>query len=48
MKERKYITKFLQCITEKNYALGNKYLRAILTEKLKTRIASAISTIHPF
>jgi SLT domain-containing protein len=48
MKERKYIVKFIQCIAEQNYAQGNKYLKAVITEKLKNRIAAAVRTTTLF
>ena len=48
MKQRNYIVKFLQCINEKNYAEGNKYLKAVITEKLKIRIAQTAKTAKPF
>ena len=36
------ITKFIKCMNEKNYAKANKYLQAVLEDKMKARIASGI------
>ena len=39
--EKQNIEKFIKCISEKNFAEGNKYLKAVVEEKLKARIANA-------
>ena len=36
------IVKFIKCMNEKNYAKANKYLQAVLENKMKARIASGI------
>jgi len=36
------IVKFIKCMNEKNYAKANKYLQAVLENKMKARMASGI------
>ena len=42
------IEKFIKCIAEENYAKAHKYLKLVLEEKLKARIAKAVRTQRIF
>lgn len=48
MDTKKLITKFLQCLVEKNYAQANKYMEMAVAEKFKKKIRSAIKTKNLF
>jgi hypothetical protein len=43
--EKQNIEKFIKCISEKNFAEGNKYLKTVVEEKLKARIANAVKKL---
>lgn len=43
MNENTIISSFLRYIAEKNYAEANKYLRGLVEQKIKNRIAQSIS-----
>ena len=44
MKVRNNIIGFLQALNEKNYSAANKYLKSVVNEKLKVKVAHAIKT----
>lgn len=39
----KKISKFVAAVSGKNYAEANKYLKAVIEDKIKARIAKAIN-----
>ena len=41
--ENNNIANFVKHMTEKNYAEANKYLHAVLEDKMKKRIADSVS-----
>jgi hypothetical protein len=41
--ESKHITQFIGAVSDKKYALAHKYLRAVINEKIKARIASSLN-----
>jgi len=41
--ESKYIAQFIGSVSDKKYALAHKYLRAVINEKVKARIASSLN-----
>ena len=43
MHESKHITQFIGSVSDKKYALAHKYLRAVINEKIKARIASSLN-----
>lgn len=40
-RERQYITEFIKCITQQNFAAANKCIKKALHEKIKAKIAIA-------
>lgn len=48
MNEKRNLLKFINAIGEKNYHQANKYLRAVIDDKLKTKIASAVKNTRIF
>jgi len=43
MHESKHITQFIGSVSDRKYALAHKYLRAVINEKIKARIASSLN-----
>ena len=41
MEEKNKISKFIEELSNKNYAAANKYLKGVIEDKLKTRIDTA-------
>jgi hypothetical protein len=48
MSQKQAIKKIIRYISEKNYAQADKYLKLIVTEKMKSRIRKAIATQNIF
>jgi ribosomal protein S3AE len=48
MSQKQAIKKIIRCISEKNYAEADKYLKLVVTEKMKSRIRKAIATQNIF
>jgi hypothetical protein len=48
MNVKNVLLKFIECINEKNYAQADKYLKLVVTEKMKARIKNAIATQNIF
>jgi hypothetical protein len=44
-KEKTNISKFILCLSEKNYSQANKFLRKILESKLNKRINKIINNL---
>jgi hypothetical protein len=43
--EKQNIENFIKCISEKNYAGGNKYLKTVVEEKIKSKIQNAVKKL---
>jgi|TARA_R110001592_G_scaffold244456_1_gene505883 hypothetical protein len=41
MEEKNKISKFIEELSNKNYAQANKYLKSVIEDKIKTRIDTA-------
>jgi len=48
MSSKRNILNFIKCIAEEKYAQADKYLKLVVVEQLKARIAKAVKTQRIF